>query len=40
MSAAIRIKITGGTIIFDAYYDCKKVSSSLGGVAVEASFSS
>ena len=38
MSAAIRIKIMGGTNIVEAYHDCKKVSSLIGGISVETSF--
>ena len=38
MSAAIRIKIMGGTNIVEAYQDCKKVSSLIGGISVETSF--
>lgn len=38
MSAAIRIKIMGGTDIKTAYYDCEKVSISLGGISVKTSF--
>ena len=38
MSAAIRIKIIGGTDIAEAYHDCKKASSLLGGISVETSF--
>lgn len=38
MSAAIRIKIMGGTDIEEAYHDCEKVSISLGGISVETSF--
>ena len=38
MSASIRIKITGGTDIEEAYYDCEKVSIALGGIFVETDF--
>lgn len=38
MSAAIRIKIMGSTDIWTAYYDCEKVSISLGGIYVKTSF--
>lgn len=38
MSAAIRIKIMGGTDIKTAYYDREKVSVSLGGISVKTSF--
>lgn len=38
MSASIRIKIIGGSDIKDAYYDCARVSSALGGIAVETVF--
>ncbi len=38
MSAAIRIKIMGGTDIEEAYHDCEKVSISLGSISVETSF--
>ena len=38
MSAAIRIKIMGGTDIETAYNDCEKVSISLGGISVETAF--
>jgi len=38
VSAAIRIKITGGTDIEEAYYDCEKVSIALGGISVETDF--
>ena len=38
MSAAIIIKIMGGTNIVEAYHDCKKVSSLIGGISVETSF--
>ena len=38
MSAAIRIKIIGGTHIAEAYFDCQKASSLLGGISVETSF--
>ena len=38
MSAAIRIKIIGGTDIAEAYIDCEKASSLLGGISVETSF--
>lgn len=38
MSASIRIKITGGTDIKDAYYDCEDVSIRLGGISVETVF--
>ena len=38
MSAAIRIKIMGGTNIKTAYYDYEKVSISLGGISVNTSF--
>lgn len=38
MSASIRIKIMGGTDIEDAYYDCEKVSTALGGLSVETVF--
>lgn len=38
MSALIRIKITGGTDITDAYYDCENVSIALGGMSVETVF--
>ena len=38
MSASIRIKIMGGSDIKDAYYDCAKVSTALGGMAVETVF--
>ena len=38
MSATIRIKIIGGTDIAEAYIDCEKASSLLGGISVETSF--
>ena len=38
MSAAIRIKIIGGTHIAEAYHDCKKMSSLLGSISAETSF--
>lgn len=38
MSAAIRIKIMGGTDIESAYHDCEKVSLLLGGISVNTSF--
>lgn len=38
MSASIRIKVMGGTDIETAYFDCEKVSASLGGISVETSF--
>ena len=38
MSASIRIKIIAGTDIVDAYFDCEKVSTALGGMSVETVF--
>lgn len=38
MSASIRVKVMGGTDIETAYFDCEKVSASLGGISVETSF--
>ena len=38
MSAAIRVKILGGTSIQAAYSDCANVSERLGGVGVETEF--
>lgn len=38
MSACVRIKILGGTSIENAYSDCARVSSSLGGMSVETTF--
>ena len=38
MSASIRIKITGGTDIKNAYYDCESVSIAIGGMSVETVF--
>lgn len=38
MSAIIRIDVTGGTDIKDAYYDCEGVSDRLGGISVETVF--
>ena len=38
MSASIRIKVMGGTDIEAAYFDCEKVSASLGGISVETTF--
>lgn len=38
MSASIRIKVMGGTDIETVYFDCEKVSASLGGISVETSF--
>jgi len=38
VSASIRIKITGGTDIEEAYYDCEKVSTRLGEMSVETVF--
>ena len=35
MSAAIRIKIIGGTDIAEAYIDCEKASSLLGGISID-----
>ena len=38
MNASIRIKILVGSDITDAYYDCEKVSITLGGMSVETVF--
>lgn len=38
MSACVRIEILGGTSIEDAYHDCARVSSALGGISVETTF--
>ena len=38
MSVSIRVKVMGGTDIETAYFDCEKVSASLGGISVETSF--
>ena len=38
MSASIRIEITGGTDIEDAYYDCANVSTRLGEMSVKTVF--
>lgn len=38
MSARIRITITGGTDIKDAYHDCEDISIRLGGISVETIF--
>ena len=38
MSVSIRVNVMGGTDIEMAYFDCEKLSASLGGISVETSF--